>query len=156
MPKELTPIEKLALAEAKVEELMGQLSTAKTSVTDLTGQLATANTSATTANTSLAEANRLKAEATAKLAEVQGLYDAEKKAHDALKSDFEKQVLDAASKKAAQVVAGQGLNEPLKTEIAGKQTQTDKKADVSKTAALTLIADGAKDYFASLDGKKKE
>lgn len=143
MPKELTPVQKLAEAEAKLTELTGQIEAKDAAITDLTSKLQAANGSATKANTDLAESSRLLSEKTVALTKAEGDLKLVRAELETLKTDFDTKVTAAASAKAAEIAASQGIP-PGKTTVAGKPGEIDKKAERQGKSPIELLASGAK------------
>lgn len=152
MSKELTPVQRAAEAEAKVNELQAMIDNPETGIAALNKKLDEANKSATEANTQLAEANRLKAEAISAKTKVEGELANEQAAHKLLKDNFESELIKRTATEAAKVVASQGIP-PVDAPVNTAQTKTEPEQKAKKGDYLASLAAGFKSDLAKINGK---
>lgn len=143
MAKELSLTERYEVAQSRLTEL-------EVSVTQLTQNVTDANTKVAQYSTQVAELTSKVAALGADKAKLEADLATEKAAHEAVKQDFETKVTVAASAKAAEIAASQGIP-PVKTETVEQPVVTEPKRDVTKENPLTLIAAGAKAYLNQKD-----
>ena len=155
MAKEPTPIQERDELKTQLAALQVKFSSSETQSAQVAADLGKANEALAKSIAELGQAKADLAVATAKATEFEGKYSAEKLAHDNLKADFEGKVIEAASKKAAEVVANQGLREPLKTETNNTPGKTEIKPERKSESPLSLIAEDAKSFLATVLNHKK-
>jgi chromosome segregation ATPase len=100
-PATKTPVERVAELEASILTLTGERDTARTDLTAMTGKYNTAQAEVTTKTNELTEERRQHADTKAKLQTAEGNFNAEKAAHDTLKTDFNGKVNTEAARIAA-------------------------------------------------------